>query len=78
MSVWGGDTLILAGIREEVTLQKGSDLKKGWVHQRDLIERPHSALGALANMPVLCLENHGKQGIRTPHPNSTIFFAIEF
>lgn len=29
-------------------------------------------------MPVLCLENHGKQGIRTPHPNSAMFFAIEF
>lgn len=60
MSIWGwGPTLILAGIWEEVTLQKGSVLKK-WVCWKGLIgpfppnPHPGSAMGALGNMRALC------------------------
>lgn len=40
------------------------DLKKGGFTRETSLNPPHththSALGALANMPVLCLKNHGK------------------
>lgn len=56
-----GHPLILAGIWEEVTLQKGSSLKKnGFTRDSSLDPHSDSVLGVLANTPALCLENHGK------------------